>query len=146
MPVYESYRKYTEEILYPGNPDYETCRRNNPSGDAPDTYPAEIHVAHHVEDVVFALDRANELKKKDIGVRSGGHTLSNGALFTGILIDTTHLNRNLQYDSGTHDISFGLRCGFRNWLKSCAKSIVSTLMATVPLSQLMASISVLGRV
>lgn len=106
MPVYDCYRKYTEKILYPGTPDYETCRRNNPSGDAPDTYPAEIHVVHHVEDVVFAVHRANKLKK-DIGVRSGGHTLSNGALFTGILIDTTHLNRNVQYDSGTHDISFG---------------------------------------
>ncbi|KAB8215556.1 oxidoreductase [Aspergillus novoparasiticus] len=106
MPVYECNRQYKEKILYPGTPDYETCRRNNPSGDAPDEYPAEIHVVHDVEDVVFAVRRANELKK-DIGIRSGGHTLSNGALFTGILIDTTHLNRNVEYDSGTHDITFG---------------------------------------
>lgn len=33
--------------------------------------------------------------------------MSNGALFTGILIDTTHLNRNVEYDPSTHDISFG---------------------------------------
>ncbi|KAM0668534.1 hypothetical protein ACQRIU_002096 [Beauveria bassiana] len=106
MPTYECYRKYSEKILYPGTPDYETCRRNNPSGDAPDAYPAEIHVVHHAEDVVFALKRANELKK-DIGIRSGGHTLTNGAIFTGILIDTTHLNRSVQYDLETHGITFG---------------------------------------
>lgn len=106
MPTYDCNRKYAEKILYPGTLDYETCRRNNPSGDAPGTYPAEIHVVHHVEDVVSALRRANELKE-DVGVRSGGHTMSNGGIFTGILIDTTHLNRSVQYDSGTHDITFG---------------------------------------
>ncbi|KAJ3476047.1 hypothetical protein NLG97_g9253 [Lecanicillium saksenae] len=107
MPIYECSRTYSEKILHPGAPDYETCRQNNPSGDAPpDAYPTEIHVVHNAQDVVLALKRATELKK-DVGVRSGGHTMSNAGLFAGILIDTTHLNRNIQYDSGTHDITFG---------------------------------------
>lgn len=106
MPVQECRREYKSKILLPGTADYETCRRNNPSGDAPNVYPVEIHVVHDTNDVVAALRRATQLGK-DIGVRSGGHLLTNGHLFAGILIDTTHLNRRVEYDPATHEINFG---------------------------------------
>jgi hypothetical protein len=56
---------------------------------------------------VKALRRAAELRTI-VGVRSGGHLFSLGALVhDGILVDTACLNRQIDYDAQTQEISFG---------------------------------------
>ncbi|KAJ3456040.1 hypothetical protein MRS44_016063 [Fusarium solani] len=106
MSSYQTDRTYSSKILLPGNPEYEICRRNNPNSDTPDLFPQEIHVVHSVDDVSAALKRAAELGTT-VGVRSGGHTLSNGHLNHGIFVDTSRLNRRVDYDPSTHEIAFG---------------------------------------
>lgn len=104
---YDTKANYSSKVLARGSPEYERCRRNNPSAETPDRYPQEIHVANSPQDVAAALRRATELGVS-VGVRSSGHAFSLGALVQdGILIDTTHLNRFVDYDPNTQEICFG---------------------------------------
>ncbi|KAH8745299.1 oxidoreductase, FAD-binding protein [Diaporthe sp. PMI_573] len=84
--TYNTRPTYSSKILVRGSEEYERCRRNNPTAGAPDRYPREIHVPRTPDDVVKALRRAAELRTI-VGVRSGGHLFSLGALVhDGILI------------------------------------------------------------
>ena len=70
-------------------------------------FPAEIHVVHSIADIAKALRRARELGAP-VGVRSGGHLPSKPSLIdNGILIDMSHLNREVIYDPQTAEVSFG---------------------------------------
>ncbi|KAL6364507.1 hypothetical protein LRP88_01909 [Fusarium phalaenopsidis] len=106
MASYQTNRTYSSKILLPGDPEYEICRRNNPNSDTPDLFPQEIHVVHTTDDVSKTLKRVSELGVT-VGVRSGGHNLYNGHLNHGILIDTSRLNRRVEYDPLTQEINFG---------------------------------------
>lgn len=105
--TYDTQPTYSSNILVRGSGEYERCRRNNPTAGAPDRFPREIHVVHFPEDVSQALIRASELGVA-VGVRSGGHAFSLGALVhDGIMVDTACLNRKIDYDEQTQEISFG---------------------------------------
>jgi FAD/FMN-containing dehydrogenase len=105
--TYDTQPTYSSKILLRGSSEYERCRRNNPTAGAPDRFPREIHIAHKPEDVSRALRRAAELRTA-VGVRSGGHAFSLGALVhDGIMVDTACLNRQIDYNAQTQEISFG---------------------------------------
>lgn len=105
--TYNTRPKYSSKVLMRGSEEYERCRRNNPTAGAPDRYPVEIHVPRTTEDIAKALRRAADLKTI-VGVRSGGHLFSLGALVQdGILVDTSCLNRQIDYDEETQEICFG---------------------------------------
>lgn len=105
--TYDTQPTYSSKILVRGSEEYERCRRNNPTAGAPDRFPREIHVANSPDDVSRALLRAAELGVT-VGVRSGGHAFSLGALVhDGIMVDTACLNREIGYDEQTQEISFG---------------------------------------
>ncbi|KAH8721693.1 hypothetical protein BGZ61DRAFT_530219 [Ilyonectria robusta] len=94
-------------ILTRDTEQYEACRTRSFNADDPGRFPAEIHLVHTNKDVIQALGRARQLKKS-VGVRSGGHIPSKPSLLhDGVLIDTTHLNREVIYDSKTHEVNFG---------------------------------------
>lgn len=98
---------YPSKVLIRGTLDYERCRRNNPTADTPARYPKEIHVVENPQDVQAALKRAHELGV-NVGVRSSGHIMNLPNFHQdGILIDTVNLNRGVEYNSKTHEISFG---------------------------------------
>ncbi|SPO05415.1 related to 6-hydroxy-D-nicotine oxidase [Cephalotrichum gorgonifer] len=104
---YTTRPQYSSKILIRGNPEYERCRRNNPSAATPDRYPQEIHIPESPEDVAAALLKAAELGVH-VGIRSSGHIFGLGALIQdGIMIDTTSLNRQVDYDVATQEVSFG---------------------------------------
>lgn len=104
--TYDTQPTYSSKILVRGSGEYERCRRN-PTAGAPDRFPREIHVVHSPDDVSRALLRAAELGVA-VGVRSGGHAFSLGALVhDGIMVDTACLNREIEYDAQTQEISFG---------------------------------------
>ncbi|RMZ84309.1 hypothetical protein DV738_g502, partial [Chaetothyriales sp. CBS 135597] len=106
-PRYTTVPTYSSKILVRGTPDYERCRRNNPTADTADRYPQEIHVVESPEDVVVALKRATELGVH-VGVRSSGHIMNLPMIHQdGILIDTVNLNRSVDYNPKTHEICFG---------------------------------------
>ncbi|KAH7085904.1 hypothetical protein BKA63DRAFT_432456 [Paraphoma chrysanthemicola] len=87
--------------------DYERLRRAYVNSDVREDYPREIHLVKSVFDVQVAVSIAQASGAK-IGVRSGGHSYSNNSLINdGILVDTTHLNRKVDYDAKLHEISFG---------------------------------------
>lgn len=105
--TYNTRPTYSSKVLVRGSEEYERCRRNNPTAGAPDRYPREIHVPSTPDDVAKALRRAADLRTT-VGVRSGGHLFSLGALVQdGILVDTACLNRQIDYDAQTQEISFG---------------------------------------
>ncbi|KPM40129.1 hypothetical protein AK830_g6427 [Neonectria ditissima] len=86
---------------------YESSRKRYFNAADTARFPAEIHMVHNNQDITEALRRAHQLKLS-VGVRSGGHLCSKPSLVDGgILIDTTHLNRNVDYDPDTHNVSFG---------------------------------------
>lgn len=106
-PRYNTTPKYTSKVLIRGTEDYEISRRNNPSADTPSRFPREIHVVESPADIAAALTRATELGC-NIGIRSSGHIMHMPCLIEdGILIDTVNLNRNIDYNPTTHEISFG---------------------------------------
>lgn len=87
--------------------EYEQLRRSYLNADVRDAFPNEIHLVNSIADVQNAICRAKALRAP-VGVRSGGHSFSNVSLLhNGILIDTSKLNRKVDYDSITHEISFG---------------------------------------
>lgn len=103
MPIYIRPIKQ----LNPVQCEYERLRRSFINDNIRDAFPQEIHLVSSVEDVKRAIERAVALKTF-IGVRSGGHLYSHVALIhDGILIDTTNLNRKVEYDAATHEISCG---------------------------------------
>ncbi|KAF2099879.1 oxidoreductase, FAD-binding protein [Rhizodiscina lignyota] len=104
---YDIHPHYSSKVLQRGSEDYERCRRQNANSDTPSRYPREIHVVRSVSDVSMALKRAAALKVP-VGVRSGGHLFPCGALVhDGVLVDTTDLNRAIEYDKVTQEICFG---------------------------------------
>ncbi|KAF4552052.1 FAD-binding domain-containing protein 6 [Elsinoe fawcettii] len=104
---YKTRKTYSTKILTRDTPDYEIARRNNASAATPSRFPEEIHIVQDTSDISRALKRAADLGST-VGVRSGGHLFSCGALVQdGILIDTTHLNRTPEYDEHTQEVSFG---------------------------------------
>lgn len=107
LQAYLTKPEYSSSVLIRGTPDYERCRRMNPSSATPDRYPQEIHIPRTPQDVAAALRKAASLGVH-VGIRSSGHIFGLGALVQdGIMIDTINLNRGIQYDSATHEISFG---------------------------------------
>ncbi|KAF5575480.1 6-hydroxy-D-nicotine oxidase [Fusarium pseudocircinatum] len=104
---YTTTPKYSKKILVQGDPDYEKCRRMNPTAHKIDRFPAEIHIPETPAEVAKALARATELGVP-IGVRSSGHIFHFPALWHGgILIDAVNLNRRIDYDPVTKEICFG---------------------------------------
>lgn len=104
---YDPRPSYSSHILLRDSDDYERCRRQNANADTPKRYPREIHVVRSPSDVSSALKRASELEVA-VGVRSGGHLFPCGALVQdALLIDTTNLNRVVEYDQATQEINFG---------------------------------------
>lgn len=94
-------------VLTRDSPEYEKYRRAYVNSNVPDIYPSEIHVVPDTAAVAAALLRANELDVH-VGVRSGGHLFTCSSLLDGgILIDTSHLNRRVEYNPSTHEIDFG---------------------------------------
>lgn len=107
---YTTTPEYSSKILVRGTPDYERCRRNNPSADTPARYPQEIHVTETPDDVSRALKRAVELNVC-VGIRSSGHIMNVPSFIQdGILIDTVNLNRHVDYDPVSKEICFGPSC------------------------------------
>ncbi|KAK4936408.1 hypothetical protein LTR10_022682 [Elasticomyces elasticus] len=89
------------------NSEYERLRRAYVNTDVREVYPQEIHLVSSISDVQQAVKNARNLGAK-IGVRSGGHSYSNNSLIgDGVLVDTSNLNRNVDYDPVSHEISFG---------------------------------------
>jgi FAD/FMN-containing dehydrogenase len=106
-PRYTTTPKYNSKVLARGSPEYESARKNNPSADTPPRYPREIHVVETPEDIAAALERATDLACH-VGIRSSGHIMHMPCLIEdGILIDTVNLNRKIDYDPLTHEVSFG---------------------------------------
>jgi hypothetical protein len=106
-PRYTTTPKYQSKVLLRGTEDYEISRCNNPSADTPSRFPREIHVVESPTGIAVALKRAGELGC-NIGIRSSGHIMHMPCLIEGgILIDTVNLNRRIDYDPRTHEISFG---------------------------------------
>ncbi|KAF9888272.1 hypothetical protein FE257_008842 [Aspergillus nanangensis] len=107
QPRYVTRPAYTSKVLYRGDPEYETCRRNNPTADTPSRFPREIHVVRDAADVAAALQRATALGTP-VGIRSSGHIMHLPCLIDdSILIDTVNLNRQIDYDAKTQEICFG---------------------------------------
>ncbi|KAK5054409.1 hypothetical protein LTR84_001299 [Exophiala bonariae] len=89
------------------NSEYERLRRAYVNTDVREVYPQEIHLVSSVADVQQAVENARALGAK-IGIRSGGHSYSNNSLIgDGVLVDTSNLNRGVDYDPTLHEISFG---------------------------------------
>lgn len=90
-----------------GTHSYETRRCRYFNGRIPETSPSEIVYPHTTADVVKALEAAGKSGTK-VGVRSGGHSFPCASLRQdGLLIDTSNLNRTIDYDATTETISFG---------------------------------------
>ena len=95
------------EVLHQGTEEYETTRRANINPLVAQRFPHSIWVVQNERDVITALEFAKS-NRKHVGVRSGGHTFHHSPLLQGgILIDTTHLNRSVDYDLNTREVSFG---------------------------------------
>ncbi|KAJ3467746.1 hypothetical protein MRS44_005310 [Fusarium solani] len=110
QPRYATQPKYPSKVLVRGTPDYERCRRNNPTADTPSRFPREIHLVETPQDVSHALKRATELGVK-VGIRTSGHIFNvPGLIEGGILIDTVNLNRQIDYDPITQEVTFGPSC------------------------------------
>ncbi|PYH40225.1 FAD-binding oxidoreductase [Aspergillus saccharolyticus JOP 1030-1] len=108
-PEYITHPEYSSKVLLRGDSEYERCRVMNPSAAAP-RYPREIHLVESVADVQNALKRAAELGTT-VSVRSSGHAAQSPYLVQdGIMIDTTNLNRRVDYDEDTQQITFGPSC------------------------------------
>jgi FAD/FMN-containing dehydrogenase len=101
----------TYDITTPrGTEPYEALRRRYFNNRIPQTQPAEIACPRTTQDVVDAVHRASGASQ-NIGVRSGGHLFPCTSLVDdGLLIDTIHLNRQIEYDPNTKIISFGPAC------------------------------------
>ena len=96
-----------QRIFHQGSQKYEEYRRHNVNADTPKRYPKLIYGVESVDDVIDAVRAANA-GGHSIGVRSGGHTYHCSPLLEdGILIDTQKLNRMIDYDIKTHEVSFG---------------------------------------
>ncbi|EUC42270.1 hypothetical protein COCMIDRAFT_8128 [Bipolaris oryzae ATCC 44560] len=105
--TYDTRPSFSADVLVRGTPEYDRCRRNNPSATTPDRYPREIHVVKSPKQVSAALKRATELGVT-VGIRGSGHAFPLSALIQdGILIDTSSLNRYVDYDPDSREISFG---------------------------------------
>ncbi|KAL2670506.1 hypothetical protein Neosp_014294 [[Neocosmospora] mangrovei] len=97
----------TPTVLRKGTIDYENSRERYFNKEETGRFPIEIHAVRSVKDVSKALQRAQELGVA-VGVRSGGHLPSKPSLINnGILIDVSHLNREVKYDFQTGQVSFG---------------------------------------
>lgn len=104
---YDTTPNFASNILVRGTPDYERCRCNNPSASTPERYPREIHVVQSPQHVSEALKRATELGVS-VGIRGSGHAFPLSALIhDAILIDTSSLNRHVDYHPESREISFG---------------------------------------
>jgi hypothetical protein len=103
MPVYK--RPTTRSA--PSECEYDRLRRSFINDNIREAFPKEIHLVSSVEEVSRAIQRAVALGST-IGVRSGGHLFSNVSLIhEGILIDTSNLNRKVEYDLDTNEVAFG---------------------------------------
>ncbi|UPK96345.1 hypothetical protein LCI18_007280 [Fusarium solani-melongenae] len=110
QPRYATQPEYPSKVLVRGAPDYERCRRNNPTADTPSRFPREIHLVETPQDVSHAFKRATELGVK-VGIRTSGHIFNvPGLIEGGILIDTVNLNRQIDYDPITQEVTFGPSC------------------------------------
>ncbi|PPJ61061.1 hypothetical protein CBER1_07394 [Cercospora berteroae] len=89
------------ETLVRGSKDYNALRRMFFTARAPEVQPAQIVLPKTTAEVVVAIDRAKADAWK-VGVRSGGHLFfCNSLLEDGLLIDTSNLNKGLEFDKAT---------------------------------------------
>ncbi|KAM0441321.1 hypothetical protein ACHAPT_000630 [Fusarium lateritium] len=75
-------------------------------------YPSKvlIYLVETPQDVSHAFKRATELGVK-VGIRTSGHIFNvPGLIEGGILIDTVNLNRQIDYDPITQEVTFGPSC------------------------------------
>ncbi|KAG2419171.1 hypothetical protein HFD88_002277 [Aspergillus terreus] len=84
-----------------GSQTYDELRRRFFNARVPDVHPTEIICPSTTGEVVEAVKYARQRRLK-VGVRSGGHLFfCNSLLERGLLIDTSNLNQNIQYDAST---------------------------------------------
>ncbi|EMF10366.1 FAD-binding domain-containing protein [Sphaerulina musiva SO2202] len=93
--------------LTPQDDDYHKVRTDFATADVPALQPHSIFLPRSAAEVAEILKHTR--KPGDVvGVRSGGHLFSCSSLIQdGILIDTTHINRTVHYDSATQMVHFG---------------------------------------
>lgn len=96
----------SEEAVAPGNARYEELRTRFFSSRIPNAYPAKIFTPRTTAEVQEIVTEARVTGRK-VGVRSGGHLFPCASLIdNGILIDTIHLNKTIDYDPQTRQVSF----------------------------------------
>lgn len=89
------------QVFTPASASYEPLRQRGFNGRIPDAKPVEIVSPSSTADVVEAVKRARSQGWK-IGVRSGGHLFFHTNLIEGgMLIDTSNLNKSIEYDAVT---------------------------------------------
>lgn len=105
MPIYvQPTRRFNDDN---SEHEYERLRRCFINDNIREAYPREIHLVISAQEASEAIERAVTLNSS-IGVRSGGHLFSNVSLIhDGILIDTSKLNRSVDFNQATKEISFG---------------------------------------
>lgn len=93
--------------MTPQDAEYDRVRTNFASASVPPAQPRSIFLPHTTEETAGILrnfKRPGDL----VGVRSGGHLFSCPALIDGgILVDTSYLNRNVQYNEDDQTLHFG---------------------------------------
>ncbi|KAJ5631956.1 hypothetical protein N7490_008295 [Penicillium lividum] len=96
----------SDEAVAPGNAEYEKLRTRFFSTRVPNAYPAKIFTPRTTVDVQEIVHEAKSTGTK-VGVRSGGHLFPCASLIDkGILIDTVHLNKMIDYNPQTRQVSF----------------------------------------
>lgn len=91
----------------PGSPQYERLRTRYFNDKLPPNRPVEIATPTSSLQVCDTISRAASRGLK-VGVRSGGHLFPACSLVDGgVLIDTGHLNRAVEYDAATKLAAFG---------------------------------------
>ncbi|KAF3386549.1 hypothetical protein F1880_001409 [Penicillium rolfsii] len=89
-----------------GSSEYETLRTRFFHARVPQMKPAVIYNPQSTPEVVQIIKEACTSNSK-VGVRSGGHLFPCCSLIEGgVLIDTSHLNQGIKYDSLTHLVEF----------------------------------------
>lgn len=92
--------------LTPASEGYDAARRRFFNSRVPDVSPAEIHLPTTTGEVAAIMKDAKARNLK-VGVRSGGHLFFCSSLVEGgLLIDTSKLNKDVEYDAKTRIASF----------------------------------------
>jgi len=97
---------HLRDVAHLGSANYDSLRTQFFNAKVPLVNPAEIWRPRTTAEVVTAVVGA-KTRGQNVGVRSGGHTLTCPALVEGgILIDTVNLNREIAYNADDYIVSF----------------------------------------